>query len=208
MGAAAANPDLRKSCISIDAGGEWAAAALARRDALVTAYMGLVDPIARRISEKVPPSFPLEDLIQAGRMGLIRGAARYRPCVVHPSVFLRKFIAGNILESVRRKAWHENTMDELPAFRENVVAMPAPEQRVDALRRKADLKDAIARLPLRERRVMEARLDPSEPSLFEVARRVARITHKRRMPEAEVSRLVRNATERLREMLAPAPEAA
>lgn len=196
-----------KSPVSIDAGG-YAEAARAKRDALIEAYLPLVDPIARRISERVPPSFSFEDLQQAGRIGLIRGAARYRPCVVHPSVFLRRFIAGACLDAVRRKHWHENTMDELPARPSNVVTMPAPEQRLDALSRKSDLRAAIARLPLQERRVIEARLDPSEPSLSEVARRVARMTKKRRMPDAEASRLIRSATIRLRELLAPAPEAA
>lgn len=186
--------------VGIDSGGHRERIR-AERDELTLNYLPLVDSIARRVAVSLPRSFDVADLAQAGAIGLLRGAVRYRPGPVHPSVFLKKFIRGAILESVRRRNWHENTMEPLDACERATVRQF--ETACDASRRLATLRAAIAMLPAPERRIVEARLSPSEPSLRECARRVARITKRRRMPDAEAGRLLASGIARLKAGMVP-----
>jgi RNA polymerase sigma factor (sigma-70 family) len=81
-----------------------AAISLALRDRLVCEHLWLVDAIARRALRKVPATFELDDLVSAGRIGLIGAAERYQP-ELHNwapfAIFARPAVHGAIMLSVR-----------------------------------------------------------------------------------------------------------
>jgi RNA polymerase sigma factor (sigma-70 family) len=86
------------------------------RDTLVETHLKLVPPIARRVKKKLPPSFELDDLISEGHIGLMRAAERYSPREhggTPFSAFARPRIRGAMVDSVRRRAWIENTANPL-----------------------------------------------------------------------------------------------
>lgn len=126
-----------------------------RRDELVAQHIGLVEPIARAMAPGLPPSFPVEDLVQEGMIGLLRAATRYRP-EAHPGVpfrlYARRIIRGAMLDSVRGKNWREATMaptDLVPAVIDD------HDSRIDREQRTAKVKRAIAKLEPRCQRVIE-----------------------------------------------------
>lgn len=101
------------ACIST---GDHRARVLQDRDTLIETHLKLVPPIARSIKKHLPPSFDLDDLISEGNIGLMHAASRYQP-KAHGGTpfgpFARKRIHGAIVDSVRRKAWTENTANPL-----------------------------------------------------------------------------------------------
>jgi RNA polymerase sigma factor for flagellar operon FliA len=65
----------------------------------------LVGVVARRMAASLPPHFPLDDLIAAGRAGLVDAAARYEPARgVRFTTFAHYRIRGAILDFVRAAA--------------------------------------------------------------------------------------------------------
>lgn len=100
---------------------------LAQRNALVETHLSLIPPIARRLRRRLPPSFELDDLIGEGLVGLLRAATSYRPREHNGtpfSAYARLKIRGAIIDSVRRRAWEENTRNPLE---------DAPTQKTDAV---------------------------------------------------------------------------
>ena len=93
---------------------------LARRNRLVEAHLALADTIARAVVTKLPPSFELDDLIQAGHLGLIEAADRYRPRQHNNtpfSAYARHRVHGEIIRSIRRRHYTDATLssiDEIP----------------------------------------------------------------------------------------------
>lgn len=82
------------------------------RNELVEAHLSLIEPIARRLARTLPRTFALEDLIGAGRVGLLEAARRYSPADhggAPFSAYARPRIRGAILDSVRRGAFIEAT---------------------------------------------------------------------------------------------------
>lgn len=92
-------------------------------------HLSLVPPIARRVHRRLPPSFDLDDLIGEGFVGLMHAAQRYRP-QAHGgtpfSAFARPRIHGAIVDSVRRRAWVENTANPLDDAPEGTQAPSLP----------------------------------------------------------------------------------
>lgn len=91
--------------IRIDSG-EHRGRVLAARDELIRNHLHLVPPIARRIQQRLPPSFDIDDLIAEGNLGLWRAATHYRPdahggCPF--SAYARRRIRGAIGDSIRRR---------------------------------------------------------------------------------------------------------
>jgi RNA polymerase sigma factor (sigma-70 family) len=73
-----------------------------------------VDAIAAAIIKRLPPCFELDDLKQAGRIGLIAAAASYsRARNVPFACYARIRIRGEILEACRRRNWREAVRPEL-----------------------------------------------------------------------------------------------
>lgn len=93
-----------------------AQAAIAQRNAYVEANLDLVDQIAAHIAKRLPPCFELDDLKQAGALGLIDAAAKYKRSLNVPFRFFAQIrIRGEILESIRRRRYRDATHAELEA---------------------------------------------------------------------------------------------
>lgn len=52
---------------------------IAERNAIVEAHLELIRPIARRIARTLPPSFDIDELSQAGALGLIAAVSDFDP---------------------------------------------------------------------------------------------------------------------------------
>lgn len=133
-----------------------AAAALALdHNGLVEAHLHLIEPIARRIWLTLPRAFLFEDLIGAGRVGLLEAARRYAP-ESHGgapfSAYARPRIRGAILDSVRRGAFreaHRASLEDSPE-----VASAAAESALDRDLLGVRVAAAIRTLPALQRRVL------------------------------------------------------
>lgn len=69
---------------------------------LIEENLGLVNPIATAIRRRLPPRFELDDLVQAGRVGLVVAARNYDPSLMVPfACYVRKRIRGAMLDAVR-----------------------------------------------------------------------------------------------------------
>ena len=82
------------------------AAKLTRRDGLVLEHLGLVRAIAVNLHEKLPVHVDLDDLVQAGIIGLFDAANKFdadRQDVF--SIYAKHRIKGAILDSLRQLDW-------------------------------------------------------------------------------------------------------
>jgi RNA polymerase sigma factor (sigma-70 family) len=153
---------------------DYRARALARRDRLVNAHLGLVDAIAARVHSELPPSFDLDDLVGIGYVALLDAAARYRP-LKHGGApfeaFARHRIRGAMLDSVKRRHYLENTrpsIDDVP----EPMAETSIEISIDAGRHHRKVKAAVAQLPPRLRVVIELYHSDEGPSLRQVGKQM------------------------------------
>jgi RNA polymerase sigma factor (sigma-70 family) len=88
-----------------------------RQSDLVDTHLPLIRHIARGLSRTLPPSFPVEDLVQEGVIGLLRAAKRYDPAADPTPGFARaKFssfahmhIRGAMLDSVSGRHYTAGT---------------------------------------------------------------------------------------------------
>jgi RNA polymerase sigma factor for flagellar operon FliA len=133
-----------------------AAAAAFDPNELAEAHLHLIEPIARRLAATLPASFALEDLIGAGRVGLVEAARRYRP-QDHGgapfSAWARVKIRGAMLDSIRRAAWLEAKRPALEDSREP-AALTITEAAVDREFLGLRVAAAIKSLPELQRRVL------------------------------------------------------
>ncbi|MBV9448541.1 MAG: sigma-70 family RNA polymerase sigma factor [Streptosporangiaceae bacterium] len=129
-----------------------------RRDELVESHLALVRPIAEGIRRSLPGSFELDDLIQAGAVGLVRAATRYQPARhggAPFTAFAKRHIRGAILDSVRRKNWVEATrMEPLEEAPEPALA-PVIDISIDRDKRLEKVKVAIRNLDPSKRKIVE-----------------------------------------------------
>jgi RNA polymerase sigma factor (sigma-70 family) len=159
--------------VAIDSGGHRERV-LKTRDALVLEHLDMVPPIASRLKLTLPPSFELADLIAEGNFGLIRAATRYRPRQhggTPFSAFARPRIRGAMLDSVRRRHWHENTREPLPReralpggpdCREQVEAIDG---RIDERRLGKRILEAVSWLTPVQQSVVHAFFSETLPSM-------------------------------------------
>lgn len=145
--------------------------ATCERDTLIETHLKLVPPIARRVKKKLPPSFELDDLIGEGYIGLMRAAERYDP-TNHGgtpfSAFARPRIRGAMVDSVRRKAYQENTRNPLEDAPEPITtpklpylikygkAIPRPARGFEAKLLPEPIAAALRRLTVRQRAILVA----------------------------------------------------
>ena len=138
-----------------------------KRDALVSQHLGLVRAIAVRLAASLPPCFAVEDLIGAGNIALLGVAERYDARLNDNFVaYARTRIRGAMLDSVKRKAWTNATMEPLespaPANdaevmreRAEVVVFPSVDADLDRATLDANLWRAVSYLPPRLRTIVE-----------------------------------------------------
>lgn len=153
-----------------------AEAGIERRNRLVEEHAEMVRTIAARIGAALPPSFELDDLIQAGMMALLKAAARYRrvqgPGFTSPvpfGLYARHAVRGAILDSVSGRHYRDATGLELPAAEEmGRAAGPEFEAAIDRRRRLARVRHAIAYLTPEKRALLE-RCYGAEAMTFQAA---------------------------------------
>lgn len=78
----------------------------ARRDQLITEYLPMVTAVAAHIRRSIPVHVEMDDLANAGVMGLLEAASKYEEDknVAFP-VYARHRIRGAILDSLRQMDW-------------------------------------------------------------------------------------------------------
>ncbi len=87
---------------------------LIERNRLVEENLDLVRQIAKFVMKSLPPCFELDDLVQAGNIGLMDAATKYDPSRGVPfRVYASQRVRGEIKESCRRKRYRDNTHEEL-----------------------------------------------------------------------------------------------
>lgn len=171
--------------VSIDSG-HHREKLLAERDALVLEHLPLVDSIARRIANSLPPSFDVEDLIGVGNVALLRVALRYKPAQHNGTPFwayARQSIRGAMLESVRRNKYVEATrppISEMEAQLADPAAADAPDRAVEAKETAARIAEALSWLAPAERAVIREYYGAKEPTVEDVAVRLGMSIRKTR----------------------------
>lgn len=95
-------PKARETCTQFDR---------ARREQLLLDQLPQVHYIARRIRERLPQHVALEDLINAGVLGLIEALEKYDPAKnIQFSSYARFRIRGAILDSLREMDWSPRSL--------------------------------------------------------------------------------------------------
>lgn len=84
----------------------YAAPAQADQDDLVTRHVSLVKRIAYHLVSRLPPSVQVEDLIQAGMIGLLEASRNYNPAQgASFETYAGIRIRGAMLDEIRRSDW-------------------------------------------------------------------------------------------------------
>ncbi len=90
------------TCPDVVTYGDAAASAASERERLILEHLPQVRWIALRLKERLPDSFPLEDLISTGVLGLIAAVDNYDPSFnVKLATYAEYKIRGAILDSIR-----------------------------------------------------------------------------------------------------------
>lgn len=160
---------------------------------MVLDHQHLVQPIARGILRKLPPSFDLADLVQAGTIGLIQAAEAWESARGIPfPVFARQRIRGAVLDSVRRRAWRESGHAELSDV---AAGAPAPDELAATSQAAGRLRGALLLLPERDRLVLILHFVGGLP-LRQAGARIA-------VSKTRAAQLIRRSLRRLRRQLHP-----
>ena len=170
--------------------------AVQRRNVYVEENLDLVKPIATSIRLRLPPSFELDDLLQAGMVGLLDAAAKYEPTFKVPFRFYAQIrIRGAILDTCTRRHYRNATHSELEAA---CYEIPSKVEAIDeAVHRRqlaTKVREAVAALPPGDQKVLAM--------YFGAGRRLSDIGHKLGVCEMRASQLVKTAKAHLRDRLA------
>ncbi|MEL6868213.1 MAG: RNA polymerase sigma factor FliA [Pseudomonadota bacterium] len=136
----------------------YATAKVAQRDALseslITDNLTLVKRIAHHIMAKLPASIELDDLIQAGMLGLIEAASHYDPSRgASFETYAGIRIRGSILDEVRKSDWtprsvhrrYRNITEAINELQTTTGEQPGDQQIADHLGIPLDEYHAIVR---------------------------------------------------------------
>lgn len=118
----------------------------------IDSYLPFVDKVARRVARRLPPSVSFDDLVSAGRLGLVEAFKRYNPALNDNfAAYAELRIRGAIFDEVRSMDW----------------APRAVRRRSQLLRRaEQSLTNSLGRKP--EREELAAHLDMSAEGLQRV----------------------------------------
>jgi RNA polymerase sigma factor for flagellar operon FliA len=101
-----------------------------RQEALVVENLDLVDPIARGVGRMLAVSVELDDMIQAGRIGLMQAARRFDPGAGVPfRVYAKSRVRGAIIDTFRRRNYHYELHAEIRD--DTPTAGPSVEEELD-----------------------------------------------------------------------------
>jgi RNA polymerase sigma-B factor len=166
------------------------------RSRLIEGHLPLVRTVARRFAGR---DEPLEDLIQVGTIGLIKAVDRYDARRGVPlAAFATPSIAGEIRHHLRDRSAPVRVPRHLQAagVRVTTTSLDAAPELVDPLgaaQERLALDDALRSLPAREREVLRLRF-VEDLSQAQIAARTG-------LSQTHVSRTLRGALQRLREVL-------
>lgn len=146
-------------------------AAFARRNLQVEEYAHLVRPLARALARSVPSSIDVEDLEQAGMLGLMAACDHPERARGEFATYARLQIRGAMLDSIKGKQYRQQqrgpylVTEELPA--ELPSAAPSIEttliEREEAEARAAIVRRGIHLLPARQAKVITLRAAGAKP---------------------------------------------
>jgi len=128
------------------------------RNRLVVQNLDLVERIAKFFVQQLPPCFDLQDLTQAGNLGLIDAASKWDPTRRVPfRMYAQLRIRGEILESVRRRRYRDATHAELEAVhfeRADPAAVQAIDEPIGRAQIRRQVREALAGLSDKDREVI------------------------------------------------------
>jgi RNA polymerase sigma factor (sigma-70 family) len=120
------------------------------RRRLVIEHLSMVEPIARRVGAALPISVELDDMIQAGRIGLMQAAERFDPGWHIPfRRYAQHRIRGAIIDAFRRRNYHWELHGELSEEMQD--GAESPEQRLDREKIREHIRSALMTLTPEER---------------------------------------------------------
>lgn len=162
-------------------------------ETLMGLHVGWAERFGRGQVKRLPPSFDIEDLVQAARIGLWKAAARYQ-AELNDSfrAFASTYVRGEVMMAVRRRNYTEAVHEELGEERcggETPETLRARGERIEEAGR------LLARLGGKDRRILSL-VYIDEVPVPQVARRL-------RVSEAAAYGLVRKAMARARELREP-----
>jgi RNA polymerase sigma factor (sigma-70 family) len=122
---------------------------IVKRNKLVEEYMYVVEPIARGIHARRPPSFSVGDLIQVGMLGLVTAAETYDSGLDVPfEAWAKLKVRSSILDATRRKPYRDSTHEEMEDWHTEMRdPRPNAEEQMIADERIATVQRVVQTLP-------------------------------------------------------------
>ena len=123
----------------------------------ILAQQGLVAQVARQTSRFLPRWLPLDDLIGAGQLGLIRAARRYDPSYGIPfDIWARYEIRHAIVSANRRRNYDWELHEQLPSEIESPP--PQVDREILGTQNSMLIEEGLMQLPERERVALQTYL--------------------------------------------------
>lgn len=187
------------------------------------AHMHLVLSIVADFMRRVPRSVQREDLVAAGSVGLLHALrSKQHTCPEMLTAYARIRIRGAVIDELRRHDWSPRRrrtpasasppvvtngtpaqpekpgvvvigFDDLPPTQPLREDGPSPLDQVETMRSSAEVRNAVERLPARERMIVRMRFFEEVPSKA--------IASTMGLSEARVSQLLARATQQLKQLL-------
>jgi RNA polymerase sigma factor (sigma-70 family) len=134
-----------------------------RREALIVDHMCMAERIARHIAHMFPAHIEIGDLVQAGCVGLVQAADRYRSEDGPFRIFAYLRVRGAIIDSQKRRTFRESLHDSFEARQEfdeldPVDPGPLPDEFAARRQKVRRLNRAMALLPDEQRDVLRKAL--------------------------------------------------
>ena len=124
------------------------------RDLLIVAHLPLVRQVAQRVAARLPRLVDVDDLIQAGAIGLAGAVARFDPRRgIRFTTFMDKHIRGAILDSLRAADWTPRLVqarsrlveERTQQFEMRMGRKPSPEELHEEVQRTCTKAKAVIR---------------------------------------------------------------
>lgn len=130
-----------------------------RREALIVENMVMAERIARHVAHMFPSHIDIRDLVQAGCVGLVQAADRYRSEDGPFHIFAYLRVRGSIIDSQKRRAFREELHELLEV--DHLISIdpgPRPDELFAQKQKISRLNRAVALLPDEQRDVLRKAL--------------------------------------------------